>query len=199
MRTHLLLLHGTFMIGMLITGPAGASLSQPYYAYDSPIALTPRPPLLSLSPISFPTMKVIRPMRITVTPAHPEPFEEVSVTISGKTSDPHLTLGTVTVNHQGADITIDLDWITFRTRLGNNETCVLFSGGYGIEQINPLQSSPVADEPYEITQSLGSFDEGSYRIHVYSHGALEGEAWATFRVRSPISTFSDLMDTDWPW
>ena len=203
MRTHLLLLHMACVTSLFSAGPADATLSQPYYDADTVNSPFPIQAPTSLTmPISngLSTMKVIRPMRVTVTPAHPEPFEEVSVTISGKTSDPHLTLGTVTVDRQGADITIDLDWLTFRPLGWSGSVCqAMGSAGYGIEQVNPIRYNSLADKPYEVIQSLGSFEEGTYWIHVYSHGALEGEAWTTFRVRDPMSMFSDLLDTDWPW
>jgi hypothetical protein len=131
---------------------------------------------------------------VRVSPAQPRPFEEVFATISGRTSDPYLTLDTAAVNRQGNDIIIDLQWSTYTpptlTEVGPLGFC---STGYGVERIRPTVSSMSPTESYEVTRPIGTFDVGMYRIHVYSHGALEGEAQASFVVREVAPTLFDLL------
>ncbi|MBN1359828.1 MAG: hypothetical protein JW993_04515 [Sedimentisphaerales bacterium] len=139
------------------------------------------------------TMKTMRPMDVTVTPEWPRPFEEVVATVSGKTSDPYLTLDDATVSRHGSDIVIDLEWSTHAS-----SSIILFNGlccsaGYGIEQVRPAAFGTPALRPYEVTRSLGAFDVGRYRIRVYSRGALEGEAQTTFEVRASTMTIFDLL------
>ena len=137
----------------------------------------------------MPSVSVIRPMRVTIDPAWPEPFEEVSATISGKTSDPYLTLNDSRVSCLGNDIEIELEWITFVPRTldaFNGAQCC--STGYGVEQVRPTVSGATALKPWDVSVSLGSFDVGRYRIHVESRGALEGEAEASFEIRQGQST-----------
>lgn len=143
---------------------------------------------------NLPMVSVMRPMNVSVTPEWPEPFEEVVATVSGKTSDPYLTLDDATVSRQGKDIVIDLQWSTYTPPLSiiafNGQCC---SAGYGVEQVHPTVPGTLALESYEVTRSLGAFEAGRYRIHVHSRGALEGEVQATFEVRQLPPTFFDLL------
>ena len=133
----------------------------------------------------------LRPMRVTIAPEWPDPFEEVVATISGKTSDPYLRLDESTVSRSGNDIIVDLEW-SAHSDIVIVGACS--SAGYAVEQTYTTWSGSFTLEPYEVTVSLGSFDVGKYQIYVNSQGALEGEAQASFEVRQEYLTFPRPVD-----
>jgi hypothetical protein len=205
MRVCALLFGAALAIGTATAGAdAGqiASVLWPGWLPPEPVIERPAPgvipgdPLIipSWAPNPIPMVSVIRPMDVRVSPAQPRPFEEVFVTISGRTSDPYLTLDTAVVNRQGDDIIIDLQWSTYTPPTLTEVGALQFhSTGYGVERIRPTVSGMSPTESYEVTRSIGTFDVGMYRIHVYSHGALEGEAQASFVVREVAPTLFDLL------
>ena len=142
-------------------------------------------------------MGVVRLVRLTVTPASPGPDDPVSVKISAQAFSSYLVLDRTTVDKQAGDVTIDLYWsdhtppATLSGTVQNQVTAL----GYGIEQIPVTPAAIWANKTYETTEVLGTFAVGTHTIHVYSHGALEGEASALFQVRSPAGIFGDVF---WP-
>jgi hypothetical protein len=151
-----------------------------------------------LSAGSLSTMSVVRIIHVTVDPAWPSPSDPVSVTISTQASDPYLVVDGTTVNRQGDDVVIDLYWSSNPPPPSPPATSSRWisrqwSLGYGIEQISTTPSAIQADNKYEVTEPLGTFSPGVYNLRVYSHGALEGEAAATFRVRDPSPSAGNLI------
>jgi hypothetical protein len=179
----------------------GPNLSHPPVAL-SLIGGTPS----SLWWASLPTQSITRPMRVSVTPRLPRTSDEVFVTISGQTSVPNLTLDSATIDRQGDIIVIDLQWTSggsYFQLVWHTETQIQGGTaevqtqyiGYGTESASFIASSSTVTS-YEVTRSLGAFDAGQYRIYVYSHGALEGEAQATFLVRESAPSLFDLLGID---
>ncbi len=140
------------------------------------------------------TMSVIRLIRVTVTPASPGPNDTVSVKIEAEAFSPYLVLDRTTVDKQDGDVTIDLYWSDHTPPaqpLVQNQASSL---GYGIEQIPFTPVAIRVNKTYETTETLGTFTVGMHTIHVYSHGALEGEASALFQVRNPSGIFDGMFD-----
>jgi hypothetical protein len=124
-----------------------------------PVRVTPflnPPPVLS----SMPAMSVGRELCVSLSPQSPSPSDLMYVTISAEASSPDLMLNRTTVDKQGSEIAIDLYW----------------SGSAPAEIC--------ADKEYEVTEPLGTFSPGLYKVHICSHGALEGEAFTLFNVRA---------------
>jgi hypothetical protein len=147
-------------------------------------------------PSTTSTVGIIRLIHVTVSPAMPSSTDPVSVKISAEASSPYLVLDRTTVDKQGSDVTIDLYWSDNPPPVLHPDGMVVqqCSLGYGIEQVSPTPSGMQTSKTYETTEALGTFSPGTYSLHIYSHGALEGEASATFQVRDPMPTLDSLFD-----
>jgi hypothetical protein len=165
-------------------------------------------PILYHLPLT-PSLMSGTPMRVSVNPRMPRTSDEVFVTISGQTSVPNLTLDSATIDRQGGNIVIDLQWSSSagsyfqfewhaETHIQSGTAEVQTQSiGHATESSSFLTSSSTVTS-YEVTRSLGTLAAGQYRIYVYSHGALEGEAQAMFVVRESVATLFDLLGPGLP-
>lgn len=152
-------------------------------------------------------MKAGRPMTVTFEPFHPEPSDQVSAVITGRSSVPSLTADHVDVDIVGDSITIDIHWLgaayrslvssATRDRLGGGEITQTGSAGGSVFELIPAAPTIGAvSEKYEIVQPLGAFSPGTYSVQVNSLGVLTGTVTATFTVYQPNLNALTLPD---PW
>jgi hypothetical protein len=180
MRTYALLVS----VCIMVAGMTGGAAAWPG---DQITQLEPLDAMQVLRPSLPSTIGIVRLIRVTVDPAMPSPTDPVSVTIAAESSDPYLVLDQTTVSRVADDVAIDLYWHTNRPPVSSNGIDLLHGAqaslGYGVEQITPTLSSIWAGKTYETTAVLGTFGPGMHTIQMHSHGAMEGEAFATFQVR----------------
>jgi hypothetical protein len=66
-----------------------------------------------------------------------------------------------------------------------------------VEQVPRTQMTSTFQN-YEITRSLGTFDPGTYVVHVTNRGVMSGDTSASFAVRDR-SPFIELDNSFWPY
>jgi hypothetical protein len=145
---------------------------------------------------------VTTPVDISFMPQMPTPQDEVVMTITGWKQVATHVVDRLEVRTEGRDIFVDVYWIDTPPppplwtpqASGNPWDQVWMST---VEQV-PHAQLTATFQKYEITGSLGTFEPGTYTVHVTNRGVMSGDTSASFTVRDRGSSI-ELDSSFWPY
>ena len=159
----------TLLLPIILWGSAAT------WGFDFPMPVMPDwADLRGPTPTLPVTLAVTTWVEISFTPSMPTPQDEVVVTIAGWKQVADYVADHVEVRTEGREIFVDIYWIS-----------------------GPLPPNLWVLKNYEITRSLGTFEPGTYTVHVTNRGMIGGGAWAIFTVRD-LSPLIELGNSFWP-
>jgi hypothetical protein len=187
--------------------------------YDDPQAATlasirNSPEILRATSILPATVSVTTPVDISFTPPMPTPQDEVVMTIRGWKQVADHVVDRVEVRTEGHLIFVDIYWIDapppaplLLPPVGGYVFTVpppsapgsgiLQAQNWSVEQVPRAQLTSTF-QSCETTRSLGTFEPGTYVVHVTNHGVMGGDTSASFTVRDRGSSI-ELDSSFWPY
>jgi hypothetical protein len=142
--------------------------------------------------------------QLDITPANPTPLDRVSVTVSGWKPGNDLVVNHADREVEGNEIRLDLHWYarppTAVTRLQGASAAGTVSQTQDSATVTRYELTPLYEGvPYEVTESLGTFDPGAYTLYVTNSGPVSGSASTTFTVIGSDHTVDPIQDDGRPW
>lgn len=141
--------------------------------------------------------------QLDITPDNPTPSDVVSVTICGWKPANDLVVNHADLKVQGDEVRLDLHWHK------RPAAVTAFHGARALDSVGQTQSAATVTRyeltpayegvPYEVTESLGTFDPGTYTLHVTNHGPVSGSASTTFTVTGPGQALDPIQESGRPW
>jgi hypothetical protein len=133
---------------------------------------------------------------LRIEPPSPKPLDEVSVTISGWKPSSDLAVERTTLRMDGEDIWLDVYWHTQPLVPLPHESGTALCA-QAMQPVTIIQydiTPPYNGVPFEYTQRLGTFNAGTYTVHVTNHSPMTGSASTSFTVLPSTSP-----NTQQPW
>lgn len=141
--------------------------------------------------------------QLDITPDNPTPSDVVSVTICGWKGGNDLVVNHADLKVQGNEVRLDVHWHK------RPAAVAAFHGARALDSVGQTQSAATVTRyelapayegvPYEVTESLGTFDPGTYTLHVTNHGPVSGSASTTFTVSGPGPALGPVQESGRPW